>query len=87
MAATVGRLAVPARWLRFPRVIMTTIPKFVLQLPEGEEGLHIFMVNGVEVGRCDHDTAGWQGMADQLSMFRAIAGELKAEVEEDWGEE
>ena len=62
-------------------------PKFVVRLPEGEEGLHIFIVNGVEVGRCDHDTAGWQGMADQLSMFREIAAQFDVEVEEDWSEE
>lgn len=58
--------------------------KFVVDLPEGEEGEHIFFVNDVEVGRCDHDTAGWQGMADQLSMFRKIANELGVEVQEEF---
>lgn len=59
-------------------------PTFVVRLPEGEEGEHIFLVNGVEVGRCDHDTAGWQGMADQLSMFRDIAEQFGIEVQEEF---
>lgn len=60
---------------------------FVLRLPEGEEGEHIFFVNGAEVGRCDHDTAGWQGIADQMSMFKSIAKELGVEVQEELGDE
>jgi hypothetical protein len=58
-------------------------PTFVVRLPEGEEGEHIFVVNGVEVGRADHDTAGWEGMADQLSMFKKIAALLGTEAEFD----
>lgn len=55
-------------------------PSFVVRLPEGDEGVHIFLVNGVEVGCCDHDSAGWQGMADQRSMFEAIANAFNVDV-------
>jgi hypothetical protein len=59
-------------------------PVFKILMSEGEEGLHEFFVNGVEVGSCDHDTAGWQGMADQKDMFKAIAKELGVEVIESF---
>lgn len=62
-------------------------PKFVLLYADGvEEGEHVFIVNGSEVGRCDHDSAGWQGMADQRSMFEAIADELGVKVELEYPE-
>lgn len=62
-------------------------PKFVLLYSDGhEEGEHVFLVNGVEVGRCDHDSAGWQGMADQRSMFEGIAAQLGTEVQEEYPE-
>ncbi len=60
---------------------------FRLNLPMGEEGPHDFFVNGEKVGSCDHDSAGWQGMEDQRSMFENIASALGTEVQVTFDEE
>lgn len=65
-----------------------TGPYFVLKTPDGDEGDMIFEVNGQEVFRCNHDTSGWQGMADQKTMFENIAHHLGAKVQHiDMGEQ
>jgi hypothetical protein len=55
--------------------------EFTIARPRGDEGVRIFKVNGVEVGRADYDSHGWQGMDDQTDMFKRIARELRARVQ------
>lgn len=59
---------------------MSDKPTFVIEQTFGDEGPQVFKVNGVEVGRCDHDSHGWEGMASQRDMFRGIARELGVRV-------
>lgn len=56
-------------------------PKFIVVREYGDEGLHTFYVEGHEVGRCDHDSHGWEGMASMRDMFSGIASALGANVE------
>jgi hypothetical protein len=55
-------------------------PEFKIVSPMGDEGQHAFFVDDFEVGSCDHDTHGWDGMAEQIRMFKAIADVLGVEV-------
>jgi hypothetical protein len=56
-------------------------PEFeIVRTAGGDEGPHSFFVNGDRVGFCDHDTHGWDGMAEQIRMFKAIADVLGVEV-------
>lgn len=58
-------------------------PKFVLKYVDGlEEGLNEFYVNDVQVGSADHDSHGWEGMAEARRMFEGIAAQLGVEVQE-----
>ena len=48
-------------------------PVFQIDLPQGDEGLHIFIVNDFVVGEADHDSHGWEGMAEARRMFENIS--------------
>lgn len=56
------------------------MPKFKIRLSYSDDGPHVFFVNGVEVGSCDYDNHGSQGMGDMQDMFRNIAAQVGAEV-------
>lgn len=58
----------------------TKKPKFIVVQEYGDEGLHTFFVDGKEVGRCDHDSHGWEGMASMRDMFSDIAAALGVKV-------
>ena len=57
-----------------------TKPVFKVVQEFGDEGPQTFFVNDIEVGYCDHDTSGWEGMQAMGEMFEAIAAELGVEV-------
>lgn len=55
--------------------------KFRINHPMGDEGPVEFFVGEAQVGGCDYDRSGWQGMEDQSVMFKKIAAALGKEVE------
>jgi hypothetical protein len=57
------------------------LPKFKIVQEYGDDGDHTFFVNDTEVGRANHDSHGWEGMAAACSMFNSIAKELGIQVE------
>ena len=62
---------------------MIVVPIFQIYEEYGQEGEQIFYINGVEVGRCDHDSHGWSGMEAVRNMFESTAAILGVNPEQD----
>ena len=78
-------------WMKAtPTWLSDMAAKFRINKPMGDEGPVEFFVGEAQVGGCDYDRSGWQGMEDQTVMFKKIAEALRSPVkttfieQKDW---